>query len=859
MKKIIPTILLSSFLLSSTAQALKVNTHVWIADEIINDLQDGNLTIYSNGQAISVPVNSTLKDSILKNKKEFRGGAIGADAFPDPLVGQISIHVGSNDRGGNGRTWNTDSWLNHITNSAVYKNEKAFAYGNLVHSASDVISHTYVNMYAGDAFNYLEHSHADNLPERRHLYLESYIGDLTPNLSNGLSYKDSVAIPNTASYISANCNSSYNYRYGEDVFNEVDCNEKDDYLSRTFIYSPADISSKVKTYGSESSVKYSPIMQQYKDAANENTFGGSHLLAIYELRYKIEQLINSNTLKDMDVILANGAVFDWTNSGLASTLISLTQKVKGLEYDAVNDIQKVKEEIEDAIANTTLKANKATQQLALAADNYTRTMISVQGKIFSLESSILDLEGKIRKLSCPWWDYVCKKINSEVSRNISKLSDAKKDLNNKISDYFSSRNLLLDSLQKLQNTIKNVNLVRRSLDNTAIDLAKVFLKDANPARAILINWSEGIDSAMFSYRNLGLDIMKAEMSGSNPISVIENWAFGQCNIQKLIGFGNDFGSSSCKLNKNGQALIDSIHELAPFMGQSLALKLQDKVTSLPKEAVKNEFQSLISERLDEVAPNLENFIRTLERNVTASVLNAEFSNGGSEGYLKIPDMAARVNAEMRVISNTTTCNGKSKCFNKTTSPLIFNAIQFSKIALLNGSELTVLAQKTNNKVNLVTGNGYPNSSSINKSILLNGLKSIDGNHQWLGSVAPPLPKDKTHSQNYYWDYNANYGKDNGTLLGRSETDKKNIMYSLFKSPLNEGLFTPKALGFTTQAPILTDTYRKSFDECVGHGFQLGINDHTCNGVEDKPKTVTPTRPPIDEFCGRSARNGYSCP
>lgn len=830
---VIPAILLSGFLYHSNAHALKTNTHVWIADEIINDIQDGSLTIYVDGVGVSIPVNNTLKASILGYKKEFRGGSIGADAFPDPLVGQISIHPGSKDRGGNGKTWNTDSWLKHINSNAVYNNEKAFAYGNLVHSASDVIAHTYVNMYSGDIFDYMQHSEHDNKPERRHLYLESYIGDLTPNLSDGLSFKDSVSIPDTSTFLTSSC-----YQYigrSTTIYDTGQCNEKQDYLSRTFLYTPSDIVSKVNSFGSESGVKYTTQMQQYKDAANEGVFGGSHLLAVYELRYKIEQLIKSDSLKDMDTVLANGAVFDWTNSGIANALTTLAQKVRGLEYGALDEIQKVKEELEDTIASTTLRANKVTESFALAADNQMDAVVSFQGKIFALESKIIDLDSKVRQLSCPWWDYVCKKINSEISRNLSDLSDAKIDLNNQIASYLSSRDLLLDSIQKLHTAVQNINLVRRSLDNTVIDLAKVLLKDANPARAILINWAEGIDSAMYSYRSLGLDIMKAEMNGDDPVQVVEDWAFGQCNIQKLIGFGSDFGSSLCKLNKNAEALTDSIHELAPFMGQALALKLNDKIIAIPKEAVRREFQSIVSDKLDEVAPNLENFIRTLESNVTATVLNNEFADGGSEGYLKIPDMAARVDAEMRVSISTNYCNGKTKCFNKTTSPLIFNAIQFSKLSLLNGSELAVLAQKTSNKVNLVSANGYASSGAVNQSILTNGLKSIDGNHQWLGAVAPPLPKDKSQSQNYYWDYDANYGKDNGTLLGRTETDKKNIMYSLFKGPLNEGLFTPKALGFVTQEAILTDTYRNSFDECKGHIFQLGINDHACNGVVDVPK------------------------
>ncbi|MCL1122916.1 zinc dependent phospholipase C family protein [Shewanella surugensis] len=156
-----------------SAQAYKIQSHVWIGQQIINDLEnDGKLSIELNGKIITLSVPSDVKQAILSYQHAFLMGHIGPDAAPDILVGQSMIHPGENG-------WNTAEWLNYLLNEINNPNTSnktlmtAYSYGFLGHASSDVFAHTYVNKYAGDIFSLTD----ETLVETRHIALEGYIAE----------------------------------------------------------------------------------------------------------------------------------------------------------------------------------------------------------------------------------------------------------------------------------------------------------------------------------------------------------------------------------------------------------------------------------------------------------------------------------------------------------------------------------------------------------------------------------------------------------------------------------------------------------------------------------------------------------
>nr|WP_256489678.1 zinc dependent phospholipase C family protein [Pleionea sp. CnH1-48] len=824
--------------------AFKVNTHVWIADEIIKDLEDGKLTIYVNGTARHIPVSHATRSYILNHQDEFRAGSLGPDAFPDPIVGQLLIHPGPKNPPTHYKTWGTDEWLKHILNNASVPPEKSFAYGNLVHAASDAFAHTYVNLYTGDIFDVGAHLGVDTEADRRHFLLESFIGNYTPNLPSGKAYQNAVNFPDTKKYIREQRDREYQQCILESRRENLnlDCNRfverfdlsKPDYLMRTFFYDPNKIKELVAANGSSSGIIRPAHIQQYGDAATEASLGGLHIRSIYDLRYRIEQMIQSQALQEMDILITQAVVYYWTDIELsdseAAVLDDLHKRIKNLEYDSVEELQRIKNQIEDIVQNSTLKIHKHTENVTRKIDQLNRSVFSLHSQVLDLERKIHDLEDKIDRISCPKWDPICNALN----RLKRKLRDAKSKHDRAITDFFRNRNLLTEAVKQLHETVRSVELVRRNLDDAVVDFAQILMKDVNPIRAMLINWAEGIDAAMLSYRTVGMNMMQEAMkTNGNTLQPLQQWAFGDCNIAKLIGIGNEFSNSICKLNRSLEGAFREIQELMPYINNGVLLgNVQSRLNEIKDAEVRRLKEKLIEQLVDyslkKINPELKEFLEIIRQGVNDTTINTEFGKSGNNpGYLVISDMSQRVKKEMRMTSSYANCRGKSSCFNKNTYPVIHNALQLSKLALLDNNGLNTVSGYVGRNIM------GENLNTFDKSLLIGAINSIDGNHHWYGKATPPLPRkpsvDGQSSFRYEWK-NKYYGEGSGKLFGASSSARQTIMYALFKGPLNEGLFVPKALNNFNN--LLSTKYKLQFNACKGHPFQLSPSDSYCDNVQD---------------------------
>ena len=149
--------LLPIICITASLFAFDTRTHVWIAQEVINDLADnGKVTIAPFGE---FDVDAALSDAILQNRRIYRMANIGPDGFPDVIGGQVTVHPGLEDGYIDDNTttlvrgWKSDTWFKWVLQQSQTSQEKAFAYGYLAHGAADVFAHTYVNMYSGDIFD----------------------------------------------------------------------------------------------------------------------------------------------------------------------------------------------------------------------------------------------------------------------------------------------------------------------------------------------------------------------------------------------------------------------------------------------------------------------------------------------------------------------------------------------------------------------------------------------------------------------------------------------------------------------------------------------------------------------------------
>lgn len=164
-----------------TALAWKPNTHIYLAEQVLNDIiSDGRVTIhrvqYGTGRELEAigeySVSPDILSAIRSHPEQFRAGVLGPDAYPDILTGQQAIHPD------NSRPSGTDSWLQYLWREASSgpsssSAAKAFVLGFLTHSAGDMYGHTLVNYYTGGPFELGENA-------IKHIVLEGYIGKRTP-------------------------------------------------------------------------------------------------------------------------------------------------------------------------------------------------------------------------------------------------------------------------------------------------------------------------------------------------------------------------------------------------------------------------------------------------------------------------------------------------------------------------------------------------------------------------------------------------------------------------------------------------------------------------------------------------------
>lgn len=153
---------------AAPARAFGLRSHLWIADQVYQDLADCHLNI--RGVEFKVPDDRC--DKIRANREEFMTGSLGPDAFPDLVVGQSIVHPGVE----NG--WQANDWLDHLLKNAVEPEEVAFSWGYGMHYAGDIFAHSYVNNYAGAVFD-LRKDGTPNV-ELRHFRLEKYIDQFLP-------------------------------------------------------------------------------------------------------------------------------------------------------------------------------------------------------------------------------------------------------------------------------------------------------------------------------------------------------------------------------------------------------------------------------------------------------------------------------------------------------------------------------------------------------------------------------------------------------------------------------------------------------------------------------------------------------
>jgi len=348
------------FIFSCCSSALKLEGHVFVGQQIINDLEsDGMLSFTLGNRVIKIPVKTNIKDAILNNKAEFLLGNIGPDVFPDVVVGQTTAHPGV--EGG----WKTNDWLQYLLEQVEYgEKPTAFAYGYLGHASTDVFAHTYVNQYAGDVFEIFD----EILVEKRHIMLEGFIDKHLPPLKN----HQGQLLPKAHQLLTI-----------DDNFAE--------FLRDTLIYSD-------------------DVHQQYL-----KTETAIHLATITSFRNTLDDIANSELWLQLDTQIAKYIALYFFDTELSESESAILVTAANVVIDNVHSAEDDVQEALNVIYDAAEKFEASGFEDVIEATNH------LEASARDLLNSKHELENKVQSLDSKLRDNVCQLIGNSITDPLSVL------------------------------------------------------------------------------------------------------------------------------------------------------------------------------------------------------------------------------------------------------------------------------------------------------------------------------------------------------------------------------------------------------------------------------------------------------
>jgi len=728
--KLIKYLVLLLLFITFECNAFDLRTHMFVGNEVVNDLVDDKVNIPPFGD---FSVDPNLSAAIKNNKGLYLLGTLGPDAMPDFIGGQITTHAGEHIG------WSTDEWLKYLATppsgmsadrwNALYR-------GYLSHAASDIFAHTYVNIYAGDAFDLLDE---DNLlVEARHKKIEGFIAEHQP-------YK-------------------------------VDANY---WLSSAKISDSSIEGIKRKFISSQS-----PSNQYAKFSAT------THLKAMYDFEKEIDGLATPiGILKSSILELINNyedrkefyeTLIERYDSQSATNDQELTNERKALKRfkDSLGDLPKITDckVVWSTEEQQNFNHSIGTCVWASEIPGYIIEKNNLLGSISDAEDTITDLEEFASNF------YQNNPDLAQWAENLGLEEIARSDAAELIV-LISAVIVFGDELDWQTIAFQAAfNLYRKKVVH---DAGKAYVR-ANVELGRLI-----ASGASYSEQ---VDPIKNWLTCYGPVYLHESAVLAPvaCDAAEVTGNLFDIINAAAMAAIQDTAMMDLYNDFQTLKGKikTAALNFGEKVVL---GALSSEQQQMVQ------------FL--LEAN-TEEVMAEVFSQSGSTKLLKIPDITDRLRKDMYVNSQGH--------FDKTKFSPVYNAIQLSKLALLDDDQIRNLEMKARGD-HINTLPAYHNGQY---NLMYSWIRSLDGNHQWM-PTSPLLPRE-TGVMDPTTDDERTYSVNGGLAIWSESDARKKVFQSVFKGPLVPSLEAPDIVGTTDILP--SNYYQRN---CFSEPFPITDDAQKC--------------------------------
>lgn len=748
------------------AEAFKVDTHVWLADLIIKDLRagaDGKIEIAAAGPRDEIvarlpfgryPIPPRVRTAILNHPEAFRMGAVGPDALPGIIEGQMVIHPGEG-------AWGTGEWLDHILRTASTEEEVAFAYGMLAHAAADIWAHSYVNHYAGDVF---ELRNGEATVESRHILLESYISSKIPWGSSSGIDGAGIALELVK-------------KSGQFVVPE-------DYLFRTFVTS----SDAAAAYPSKTShmrairatylglghlartngptdrihtmIQKAVVSKLFNYSASDQ-----ELNEINKIRQKLHDVLNGGIDKAQEIHGEISAIHrEMSAKGFGMSEAAFSQGLQAL--DRVNELDE--------------KLQTNEQELAALIDKRLRVseFVEATGPCGSVGGKLLDPAGIGKKIFGKKKKRFCRFLEKNKDRlDLESLITAKNNIKSAISgELRSAGSSAAEALSATHKAMLYKIDAQATLINLSIDLAQRTERNENPIKGTLILWQSDIRKSMAAYSRANLQAIANSMTGGNTLDPLNDWL--KCSAPALVGVPSEIPQALCQvrgLKLEITRWLDAVKRIDPLSKE--LMKLRDEaladVTQLGSDIA-------LDYATDISGVDVKTFANALKTAPTAGAIDDAFASAPANTKLiSAAGMSAVFDQDMGLR------DGK---FQLESFAPVRNAYIMMKLTLLRPKDIgRIFKMRAVNFSNIMT----------------TAAKSIDGDYQWMEESPAYARSDGVPAPAKAPGYG--YGHRFAPFAG---AEQQAIFRRLFKGPLAPGYLTGPF------AAALPQTYRfRPTEEC----------------------------------------------
>ena len=846
------TVALLSIPVASQASGLK--THIWIGQRIIEELRT-SCRVEIAGAPYSIDLDACA--SIRNHPREFLSGVLGPDAFPDLIVGQMTTHPGIQG------DWQTSDWLKHLYRDAKPGPDLAFAAGYLVHAASDVFAHTYVNAYSGDIFVLSD----ETAVERRHFVLEKYIDSKLPEYTfspqQGLRppaafLRDKLIHNGDAARLSAKSvfGSHIAAMYG--VWSNVkSAAEKLDQIEQEAGQRLGEITATMIEL--ESRIAFQEPQLQAASAAldirrreldvKRKAFDEASAIfqnAVSELQRNLDAIDLANRQAEAARQAADAArrAASDANSAIAKVeqevadlTASLATVPSHVAKQLCNEVCKACGIFCSIVCNTVCKwvdvVNPAYEDLVAAIAHANRNLANARQ---ALRQAAIDEAAEVAKEAAA----LKAKVEAEqltaalraASAAAQVVHDAAKAALDTETALFTAAKQKVDELTKLLAELRQQLVDSDGIKNAIADL----VARSDIVSGFAKNWVRGMDSAGTEYINTGHRIGVGLLNGeSHFVSEYLRWL--QCYGGAYTPVPYQVPDGVCKVEAFLDQLTSEIDKLVervlppPF---NVVYERYKEVKGQIKGEVKRATESAALEFAKLTAPDktTADFIDLLAnpQNATRSKLIEVYARAGDDadkGILVFGDVASLIDADMSLK-------------NDRLDSLAFSALRHAETL----SRLALMTPEAIRAAVWVLGGDPSQLSTWNEpgrfSVLYSMVRSIDGNHQWQPFGLPYARATKAPEPASADDRNYGYGPNagGGFELFTVQSLREKVFNRVFPGHVN---------GMLSQNPRLrAPDY--PFPECAVNPFPVTFradgtpssHDLRCTDTSLNPPRTTPT-------------------